>query len=175
MNLVSNQNILILSSQFSHSRLRLLKMYRKVSNIRRTLVGNKNCRSLRCSWSIACRRCSNYIFILDLTSGFKGFGEDSRKTVRESFKCWDLVRLILETWRYVLIYCRWTSHNMWWLRCLAYTFVDIVWATISTEKSTCEIDLWNRRRFGAKWNVTVPYSVTPVKPIVYKSIYMSQG
>ena len=47
----------------------------------------------------ACRRCSNYIFILDLTSGFKGFGKDSRKTARGSFKCWDLVRLILETWR----------------------------------------------------------------------------
>ena len=26
-----------------------------------------NCRSLRCSWSIACRRCSNYIFILHST------------------------------------------------------------------------------------------------------------
>ena len=59
---------------------------RKTSNIRRTLVG-------------ACRRCSNYIFILDLTSGFNGFGKDTRKTVRESFKCWDLVRLILETRR----------------------------------------------------------------------------
>ena len=61
-----------------------------------------NCRSLRCSWSIACRRCSNYIFILDLTSGFKGFGKDSRKRARGSFKCWDLVRLILETWRYTV-------------------------------------------------------------------------
>ena len=30
-----------------------------------------NCWSLRCSWSIACRRCSNYIFILHLTLGFK--------------------------------------------------------------------------------------------------------
>ena len=67
--------------------------YRKISNIRRNLVGYKNCWSLRCSWSIACRRCSNYIFILDLTSGFKGFSKDSRKTVRESFKCWDLLRL----------------------------------------------------------------------------------
>ena len=59
------------------------------------------CRSLRCSWSIACRRCSNYIFILDLTSGFKRFGKDSCKTVWESFKCWDLVPLILETWQYI--------------------------------------------------------------------------
>ena len=29
-----------------------------------------------------------------------GFGKDSRKRVRESFKCWDLVRVILETWWY---------------------------------------------------------------------------
>ena len=49
------------------------------------------------------RRCSNYIFILDLTSGFKGFGKDSRKTVQESFECWDSVRLILETWRQVML------------------------------------------------------------------------
>ena len=37
------------------------------------------CWSLRCSWSIACRRCSNYIFILDLTPGFNGCGEDRCK------------------------------------------------------------------------------------------------
>ena len=37
-----------------------------------------------------------------------------------------------------------------------------------------EIDQWNRSRFGAKWHVTVPNSVTPVKPIVYKLIYMTQ-
>ena len=55
--------------------------YRKISNISRT-----NCQSLRCSWSIACRRCSNYIFIYDLTSGFKGFGKDSHKIVQKSFK-----------------------------------------------------------------------------------------
>ena len=38
-----------------------------------------------------------------------------------------------------------------------------------------EIDQWNRRRFGAKWHVTVPNSVTPIKPIVCKLIHMSQG
>ena len=38
-----------------------------------------------------------------------------------------------------------------------------------------EIDQWNRRRFGTKWNVAVPYSVTPVKPIVCKWIYLSRG
>ena len=56
-------------------------------------------------WMVVCsivyRHCSNYIFILDVTSGFKGFGKDCRKTVWETFKCWDKVRLILETWRYI--------------------------------------------------------------------------
>ena len=56
-----------------------------------------NCWSLRCSWSIACRRCSNYIFILDLTPGFKGWGKDNYRMRRETFKFWDLVPLILET------------------------------------------------------------------------------
>ena len=68
--------------------------YRKTSNIRRTLGGNK----IVDNSDVACRRCSNYIFILDLTSGFKEFGKDSRKKVRESFRYWDLVRLILQTW-----------------------------------------------------------------------------
>ena len=60
-----------------------------------------NCWSLRCSWSIACRRCSNYIFILNLTPGFNGLGKDNYKMRREAFKFWDLVRLILETLRYI--------------------------------------------------------------------------
>ena len=56
-----------------------------------------SCWSLRCSWSIACRRCSNYIFILNLTSGFNGLGKDNYQMRREAFKFRDLVRLILET------------------------------------------------------------------------------
>ena len=36
-----------------------------------------NCWSLRHSWSIACRRCSIYIFIHDLTLGFYGLGKDN--------------------------------------------------------------------------------------------------
>ena len=59
--------------------------YRKVSNIRRT--------SLRCSWSIACRRYSNYIFILNLTPGFNGSGTGNCKTRRETFMFWDWVPL----------------------------------------------------------------------------------
>ena len=59
-----------------------------------------NCRSLRCSWSIACRRCSNYIFILDLTPGFIGLGKDNCKARQEAFQFGDPVRLILENLRY---------------------------------------------------------------------------
>ena len=54
--------------------------------------------SLRFSWSSACR--SNYVFILDFTPGFNELGKDNCKTRRETFKFWDLVRLILEVWRY---------------------------------------------------------------------------
>ena len=75
--------------------------YRQVSNIRRTLLAILHCWSLRCSWSIACRRCSNYIFILNLTPGFNRLGKDNYKIRREAYKFWDLVRLILETLRYV--------------------------------------------------------------------------
>ena len=60
-----------------------------------------NCWSLRCSWSIACRRCSNYIFILNLTPGFNGLGKDNNKMRREAFKFWGLVFLILETLWYI--------------------------------------------------------------------------
>ena len=45
------------------------------------------------------RRCSNYIFILDLTHGFIGLGKDNYKTRRETFKFGDLVRFILEILR----------------------------------------------------------------------------
>ena len=101
----------------------LRKRYRQTSNIRRTLVGNKIvehsdvvgasnirrtsvsncCWSLRCSWSIACRRCSNYIFVLDLTPGFNGLGKDNSKTRRKIHKCWDLVPLLLEIWRCIML------------------------------------------------------------------------
>ena len=63
-------------------------IYRKVSNIIRTLVGNKIV-ELRCSRSSACRRCSNYIFILYLTPGFNGFVKDNCKMRRETFMFWD--------------------------------------------------------------------------------------
>ena len=48
---------------------------------------------------IACRRCSNYIFILDLTPGFIGLGKGNCKTRQETFQFGDLVHLILEILR----------------------------------------------------------------------------
>ena len=62
-----------------------------------------NCWSLRCSWSIACRRCSNYIFILNLTPGFNGLGKDNYKMRREALKFWNWVCLIFETLRYLYL------------------------------------------------------------------------
>ena len=73
--------------------------YHKTSNISRTLVGNKIVDHSDVVGASPVGAAPTYIFILDLTSGFKGLGKGSRKTVRESCKCWDLVRLILETWR----------------------------------------------------------------------------
>ena len=56
--------------------------------------------SLKCSWSIACWWCSNYIIILELTPGFNGLCKGNYKTWQETFKFWDLVYLILDILRY---------------------------------------------------------------------------
>ena len=73
------------------------------------------------SWSIACRRCANYIFILDLTPGFIGLGKDNCKTRRETFKFGDLVWLILEILRLCL---------KWWEILSAILNYDICSATV---------------------------------------------
>ena len=86
--------------------LQICSSYHQTSDIRCPLVGNKHFWSLRCSWSIACRRCSNYIFILDLTHGFSGLGKDDCKTGREKSKFLDL-----ELWRHVIIAVLW--HCSW--------------------------------------------------------------
>ena len=54
-----------------------------------------------CPPNMACRCCSNYIFILNLIRGFNRLGRDNCKTRRETFEFWDLVRLILEIWGYM--------------------------------------------------------------------------
>ena len=69
---------------------------RQASIISHALVGNEIVNQSINSWSIACRRCSNYIFILDWTPGFNGLGNDNCKTRRETCKFWDVVELILE-------------------------------------------------------------------------------
>ena len=64
-------------------------MHRKTPNISRTLVGNKIVDN-------SGRRCSNCIFILDLTLGFNGLGKLGKgncKTRWETFKFWDLCDL----------------------------------------------------------------------------------
>ena len=60
-----------------------------------------NCCSIRCSWSIACRCYSNYIFILRLTPGFNMLHENNCKPIWEAFEFLDLVQLILEILRYI--------------------------------------------------------------------------
>ena len=71
-----------------HSELdKCSSMYRQNSNTMRTLMCNKIADHSNVSGSIACRRCSNYIFILDLTPSFNGLGKDNRKTRRETFEC----------------------------------------------------------------------------------------
>ena len=44
-----------------------------------------NCWSLRCSYSIACRHCSKYIFIHDLTHGFNGLSKDNSRRDEKHF------------------------------------------------------------------------------------------
>ena len=70
-----------------------------------------NCWSLRCSCSIACRHCSNYIFILYLTPGFNGLGRHNCKTQQETFTCWDLVQHNLEVWWYKNWYYKLVQYN----------------------------------------------------------------
>ena len=76
--------------------------YHQTSNIRfrHALVGNKIVHHSDVVG--ACRRCSNYIFILDLTPGFNRLCKDNCKTRRETFKFCKLLWLILEVWRCVL-------------------------------------------------------------------------
>ena len=80
---------------WSINRHALLYLYHQTSNIRH-LNGQWTCLSLRCSWSIACRHCTNYIFIIDLTSGFNGLSKENWKVRRETFKFWNWVYFILE-------------------------------------------------------------------------------
>ena len=65
------------------------------------LSRQNTCWSLRCSWRIACRCCSMYILILDLTPVPKWIGQRQLQDEREKFKIWDSVRLLLEVLLYL--------------------------------------------------------------------------
>ena len=78
----------------------LAMKYHQTSIYKSHLSRQYNWWSLRCIWSIACRRCSNYIFILDLRPYFNGVGRDY-KTRRKTFRFCVLFRFVLEVWRYV--------------------------------------------------------------------------
>ena len=66
--------------------------YRKTSNISRTLLGNKIVDNSDVVGA-------SPVIILNLTPGFNGLSEDNCKRIQETFKFWDLVRLILEVLR----------------------------------------------------------------------------
>ena len=78
----------------------------------KTPCRRENCWSLRCSWSSACRRSSNYVIIPDLTPGFNGLSKGNCKMRWETFKLWDLECLILEVWQCII---SWYSTKSMWL------------------------------------------------------------
>ena len=88
-------------------------VYCQISNLSPTFCRQLNCWSLRCSWSNAYWRCSNYVFMLDLTPGFNGLGKDNCKTRREAIKFSDLVQLILEVWWHFFIFQHWDGTSSW--------------------------------------------------------------
>ena len=75
--------------------------YRQVSHMH--FSRQSNCWSLRCSWNIACRRCSNYIFILHLTLGFNIQCIVQRQLQAKTRNIWDLVHIILEITQYLSV------------------------------------------------------------------------
>ena len=100
-------------------------VHRQVSNIRH-FSRHLSCWSLRCSWSMACRRCSNYIFIHNLTPGFNGLDKDNYKMGREAYKFWDLVQLIVETLRYVSFRCDLVTHRNTGVLQIFYYLTDLI-------------------------------------------------
>ena len=62
---------------------------------------------------MACRRCCNSIFILD--HSVDGLDKNKCKTRRETMTFWDLVRLIVEVWRYSgrTVQISWLQMSRW--------------------------------------------------------------
>ena len=92
--------------------------------------GQLNCWSLRCSWSIACRRCPNYIFILDLTPCFNILHQDNCKPRRETYKFWDLVRLILEIYGMLFKMCQNALSGPCYCSAVLHVVFQYFWARV---------------------------------------------
>ena len=87
-------------------------IYRQISNISRTSVGNKiidHSDVIGASPDGAAPTTSSF---LDLTPGFNGLGRDNCKTRRETVKCCNLVQLKLEIWQWYCILFTWWRHQM---------------------------------------------------------------
>ena len=69
--------------------------------------------SIRCSWSIACRRCSNCIFILDLTPGFNGLDKDNCKTRREAFHFFGFGASYIRSFMVICVLCFRLQHGVY--------------------------------------------------------------
>ena len=123
------------------------------------------------------RRCSNCIFILDLTPGFIRLGKDNCKTRRETVRFGDLVRLILETLRYMLLSVRFgnssreitdvllprdtdkiprrfTCSNIqdrWCFHKVAYTFHQRIRTHLGVQTPTLHDDVIKWKHFPRNW------------------------
>ena len=97
---ITHQDLLSCPNLPKHEDEYVLSNYREASNIIRTLVGNKIVDHSDVVGASPVGAAPTTSSFSTSQSGFKRFGKDSRKTVRE-YLCWDLVSLILETWRQI--------------------------------------------------------------------------
>ena len=105
------------------------------------------CWSFRCSWSIACQCCSNYIFIFDLTPSFNGFGKDNCKMRPESLKFWNLLlHILIRGFTVCFLWVIWgknwivmkgpgCAHNKWnkWNECNGFYKQSIHFVTVMND------------------------------------------
>ena len=127
--------------------------------------------SLRCSWSFACLHCFIYIFILDLTPHFSGLDKDNDKTRRETFKFWDLMRLILEIWRYIpMNLCDVNSSSLlqlhWWI---IQTADGTRW--VNTQKKTFHVTTQINDESSQAHSVECVSKIKSILSIVFHAIY----
>ena len=88
---------------FMHHFRKKYSTYPHTSDIRRKFVGNKIADHSDVVGA-APVGAAHYIFILDLTPSFTRLHKDNCKTRQETFKSQDLMRLIVDVWRYIYIY-----------------------------------------------------------------------